>query len=192
MAIYVLTAYQLAYVIDQAAYFNLFDLKATRAAMARGNGRPPSVLARAIELHLSGSAGTRSKGEDDFLTHFTHDEPIVNTHLLNEEVDFHWPDRRLIVEIYALNHDRTPTQRDDARRDAKLQAAGCTPCCASARSRSTTAARSARLQPFLDRPRGRPSAAPRAAHPGPATARSWASASPVMRSTLRVRSLAEW
>ena len=122
----VLTAHQLAYVIHQAAFFNLFDLKATRAAMARGNGRRVSVLARAIELHLSGSAGTRSKGEDDFLAHFTHDEPVVNTHLLNEEVDFHWPDRRLIVEIDGVNHDRTPTQRDDARRDAKLQAAGYT------------------------------------------------------------------
>jgi hypothetical protein len=121
-----LTAYQLAFVIHQAAFRNLLDLPATRDALQRAAGRRTNTLRRAIELHQSGSAGTRSKGEDDFLARWTHEEPLVNTHLLHEEVDFYWPDRRLVVEIDGSGHDRTPTQRDDARRDAKLRAAGCT------------------------------------------------------------------
>jgi hypothetical protein len=121
-----LTAHQLAYVIHQAAYRKLYDPAAAKDALARANGRRTKVLQRAIELHESGSAGTRSKGEDDYLAHFTHDEPLVNTHLLDEEVDFHWPDRLLVVEIDGVGHGRTPTQRDDARRDAKLRAHGFT------------------------------------------------------------------
>ena len=44
-----------------------FDLEATREAMARANGRHHlEALERAIELHLSGSAGTRSAKEDAY------------------------------------------------------------------------------------------------------------------------------
>ena len=122
----ILTAHQLAWVIQEASFRGVFSLHDTRQALARANGRKTTVLRRAIELHLSGSAGTRSKGEDDFLAHFAHDEPLVGTHLLDEEVDFHWPDRLLVVEIDGRGHGRTPTRRDDARRDAKLTAAGYT------------------------------------------------------------------
>jgi hypothetical protein len=121
-----LTAHQLAFVIHQAAFRGVLDLQATREAMARANGRKTTVLQRAIELHESGSAGTRSGAEDAFLAQCTHDEPLVNTHLLNEEVDFYWPDRGLVVEIDGPGHARTPTLRDDERRDAKLRAAGLT------------------------------------------------------------------
>ena len=124
-----LTPFQLAYVIHEAAFRGLFSVAATRDAMTRANGRHHlGRLARAIELHLGGSAGTRSYGEDAFLRHIDGrvDEPLVGTHLLNEEVDFHWPDRRLVVEIDGGPHGRPPTRRDDARRDAKLAAAGFT------------------------------------------------------------------
>ncbi len=124
-----LTPFQLANVIHEAAFRGLFSVTATREAMARANGRHHlKRLERAIELHLSGSAGTKSKREDTFLRRIEGrvQEPLVCTHLLNEEVDCFWPDRRLIVEVDGPRHDRMPTRRDDARRDAKLTAAGYT------------------------------------------------------------------
>jgi len=51
-------------------------------------------------------------------------EPLVNTVLLDEEVDFLWPRARLVVEVDGVHHGRPATIKDDARRDAKLRAAG--------------------------------------------------------------------
>ena len=51
----------------------------------------------------------------------------MNTHLEGEEVDCHWPDRMLVVEVDGPGHrDRPPARRDDARKDGKLRAAGYT------------------------------------------------------------------
>jgi hypothetical protein len=125
----VLTKFQLANVIYEAAYRRCFNLVATRRAMQRANGRHNlHVLEAAIDLYLSGSAGTRSALEDAFLSLLQGAgiaEPLVNTHLHNEEVDCHWPDRMLVVEVDGRGHrERPPAQRDDARKDAKLRAAG--------------------------------------------------------------------
>ena len=58
----VLTKFQLANVIYEAAFRNRFNLGATRRAMQRANGRHNlHVLEPAIALYLSGSAGTRSR-----------------------------------------------------------------------------------------------------------------------------------
>jgi hypothetical protein len=126
-----LTKFQLANVIYQAAYRKRLDVTATRRAMQRANGRRNlRVLEQAIALYLSGSAGTRSRLEDDFLALLQSAgvaEPLVNTHLEGEEVDCHWPDKRLVVEVDGPGHgDRPPARRDDARRDRKLRAAGYT------------------------------------------------------------------
>ena len=80
------------------------------------------VLERAIDLHLSGSAGTRSGAEDAYLASLPEherDSAIVNTRL---EVDVRWPDR--IVEIDGGHHDRPASRREDAQRDERLRAAG--------------------------------------------------------------------
>jgi hypothetical protein len=64
----VLTAHQLANVIHEAAFRGRFVELATRDAMARVTGRHRlHVLDRAIALHRSGSAGTKSGAEDAFL-----------------------------------------------------------------------------------------------------------------------------
>lgn len=117
----VLTPHQLAYVIHQAGYWRRFDLAATRAAMARANGRRElHRLERALELRAQGSAGTRSAKEDAFLE--AQDvEPLVNTKI---EVDFHWPDERRVVEADGPPHDRLASRVQDARRDEHLTAAG--------------------------------------------------------------------
>jgi hypothetical protein len=121
-----LTKWQLANVIHEAAFRGRYVERAVRDAMARANGRRQlKVLEEAIALHKAGSAGTRSGNEDLFLT-FGLPEPLVNTHLLGFEIDFLWPDRRIVVEIDGPGHGREPTAADDARQDRTLAAAGFT------------------------------------------------------------------
>ena len=124
----VLTAAQLANVIHEAAFRNRFDLQATRQAAERATGRHTlDVLVTSLNAHLSGSAGTRSALEDDFLAQITQaggPAPLVNTKIANVEVDFHWPDENLCVEIDGPGHQRPRTQAEDQARDAKLRAAG--------------------------------------------------------------------
>jgi hypothetical protein len=116
----VLTPHQLANVIHEAAYRGRFVEAAVRDSMARVSGRHKlHVLERAIELHHAGSAGTKSAGEDAFLM-LGYPEPLVNTDLHGLEVDFHWPEHRLVVEIDGGGHD----PRHDEGRDAVLHANG--------------------------------------------------------------------
>jgi hypothetical protein len=106
-------------------YRKRFDAAASRAAMARATGRRHlDVLERALAAHEAGSAGTRSAAEDRFLSAVTRaglPEPRVNTPI---EVDFHWPDLGLCVEVDGPGHDRPRTRRDDAIRDRALTATG--------------------------------------------------------------------
>jgi hypothetical protein len=118
-----LTPHQLTFLIKEAAYWKRFDLAATRRAMTRANGRRKlHVLERAIELYLQGSAGTRSPHEDAFLALLPTGvpEPLVNMRLAGFEVDFHWPDLRLAVEIDGGGHERPTARRRDARLDQAL------------------------------------------------------------------------
>ena len=88
---------------------------------AGASGRPNlHVLEKALALNAGGSAGTKSPHEDAFLALLRFagiPEPRVNTQLLGEEVDCHWPERKLVVEVDGSGHGRERTQRDDARRD---------------------------------------------------------------------------
>ena len=48
-------------------------------------------------------------------------EPGVNMHVEGFEVDFHWADRRLVIEIDGDHgHNRPRTRRDDEHRDRVL------------------------------------------------------------------------
>jgi hypothetical protein len=124
----VLTAPQLANVIHEAAFRNRFDLEATRQAMTRATGRHGlDVLEASLNAHLSGSAGTRSALEDQFLADIQAQglpDPLVNTKLKDIEIDFHWPERNLCIEIDGPGHERPRTRTEDRARDAKLRAAG--------------------------------------------------------------------
>jgi hypothetical protein len=114
-----LTAEQVANVIHEAAFRKLFDERQVR--------RTSPVLRRAIALHRSGSAGTRSGLEDRFLRLVRGarlPEPVVNTRHLGFELDFRWPG--LNVEIDGPHHDRPRTARDDRLQDAVLREHGFT------------------------------------------------------------------
>jgi hypothetical protein len=119
-----LTPHQLANVIHEATFRGRFVEPAVRDAMARAHGRRRlGVLDRAIALHRMGSAGTRSGAEDAFLG-MVRDEPLVNMHLSGFEVDFRWPDRRLVVEVDGGQH--ALRAEADKARDGVLRAAGWT------------------------------------------------------------------
>jgi hypothetical protein len=124
----VLIAHELTNVIHEAAFRSRFSLAATRDAMARANGRHNlDVLQHAIDMHLNGSAGLKSRPERAVLA-MVQDlpKPLVNADLDGFEVDFHWPARKLAVEVDGPGHARPRTTRDDARRDRTLAAAGYT------------------------------------------------------------------
>jgi predicted transcriptional regulator of viral defense system len=105
----VLTSHQLANVIHEAAYHQLFDRKATYEAIQRANGRPNITrLHQALEAN---GAGTRSQLEDRFLSLIADlPQPLVNTRIAGIEVDFAWPG--LVVEL-----DGRPT--DEHARDER-------------------------------------------------------------------------
>jgi very-short-patch-repair endonuclease/predicted transcriptional regulator of viral defense system len=127
-----LDEHQLANVIHEAAFRKRFDLATTRAAIRRANGRRRlGVLDAALDAHAAGSAGTRSRLEDRFLALVRAaglPAPLVNvkveTATRDIEVDFHWPDKRLCVEIDGPGHARPRTKRQDDARDAELSEAG--------------------------------------------------------------------
>jgi hypothetical protein len=124
----VLTAHQLANVIHEATFRRRFSLRATRDAIERSNGRHNlQVLETALALNARGSAGTKSRNEDDFL-HLLQSaglpEPLVNTRVNGVEPDARWPALRLAIEIDGPGHARPRTRREDAANEAKLRAAG--------------------------------------------------------------------
>jgi hypothetical protein len=126
----VLTPFQLANAIKESAFRRPFDEQAIRAAMARANGRRNlGRLDKAIDLYLHGSAGSKSGNEDAFLSLLRLTdlpEPLVNTVHEGEELDFVWLHRKVNVEVDGPGHLRPSQKRADARRDAKLRAAGFT------------------------------------------------------------------
>jgi Protein of unknown function (DUF559) len=122
-----LLAEQVANLIHEAAYRRLFNLAATRDVIARNPGARAKVLKRAIELHLAGSAGTRSHLEDRFLALVRRaglPEPVINTPHLDIEVDFRWG--TVCVEVDGPNHERPGTRADDRAKQAFLESRGFT------------------------------------------------------------------
>jgi hypothetical protein len=119
-------AYELANVIHEAQFKGKFSLPATRDAMARANGRHSlAVLEQALELNAAGSAGLKSGLEKAVLSMLTGlPTPLVNTHVHGVEVDFHWPELKLAVEIDGPGHARRRTQREDALKQQILETAG--------------------------------------------------------------------
>jgi hypothetical protein len=114
-------------VISEAAWRKRFNVDAVRAAITRANGRRNlQALEDALSRYLAGEKGPKSRAELAFLRLVGEPRPLSNADVEGEEVDAHWPDRRLIVEVDGHGHRRPAQRRDDTRRDAKLRAAGWT------------------------------------------------------------------
>ena len=111
--------------MHEAAFLGRLIVPAIRDAMARANGRRNlHVLDEALAIHAAGGAGFRSKAHQAYHALMRETTPLVNTKLLGFEVDFHWPDHKLVVEVDGPGHQRPRAKRDDARRDQRLIAAG--------------------------------------------------------------------
>lgn len=129
-----LEPHQVAAAIYEARRIRIIQLR-TIANMAQRHtsrhGFP--TLMRALELHRNGSAGTRSPAEDEFLAHILEaglPEPLVNVHVhvgrRKYELDFHWPEFRLNIEVDGGEHQLPERRARDEERDARLRAAGWT------------------------------------------------------------------
>jgi hypothetical protein len=118
--------------LAQAERLRLYDHRAISDVLARANGhRGRRVLAEAT---VREPKFTRSDLEAWFLGLVREaglPEPLVNFALTAPdhpriEVDFYWPTHRLIVELDGWETHRTRAAfEQDRRRDAALQAAGC-------------------------------------------------------------------
>jgi very-short-patch-repair endonuclease len=110
----------------------LIDLKATRPAAEVERAAIEALIKRRVtKAQVEGLIGvemTRSKLERDLLRIVRLaglPAPLVNHRVGAYEVDFAWPDHRVIVETdgYAARGHRRAFE-DDRARDAALQAAG--------------------------------------------------------------------
>lgn len=119
---------QLERAVDRAEALRLLDLQAMQSVLARGRGRKGSgVLASIIAEHeVTGPA--KNHLEELFLElcaahHLP--RPKVNAWVCGYEVDFLWPNQRVIVETdgRATHATLAGFERDRAR-DARLTAAG--------------------------------------------------------------------
>ena len=93
---------------------------------AEATGRPG--VKRLRDLVTPGPAPTRNRFEDRLLRLLSEHglpHPVCNTKLHNIEVDFYWPDARLVVEADGLRvHDTPYGRKRDRRKQARLEEHG--------------------------------------------------------------------
>ena len=96
--------------------------------LTRSRGHPGYGMLRALVDRESGSTITRSEAEELFLALIRAAKlpaPRVNTRLHGFEVDFHWPEQQLVVEIDGFRfHSTRRAFEHDHRKDVVLNAAG--------------------------------------------------------------------
>ncbi|MCW2926292.1 MAG: hypothetical protein JWM86_260 [Thermoleophilia bacterium] len=121
----------LANVMHEAAYRRRLNLRTLRATMrAHRSRRGYRALADALELHDSGSVGTRSGLEHRVLglVRGWGYRPQVNVRVQvagdSLEVDLLLAEHRLVIEVDGVGHRRARTRREDAARVRLLRAAG--------------------------------------------------------------------
>lgn len=125
----VLERAELTRTLEQAMRLKLYSRRALDEAASRAAGRRALRPLRACLDELEPRrARTRSELERRALA-LIRDHglpaPEVNARLLGLEVDLHWPDRGLVVELDGHAFHTTPAEFErDRRRDAELTAAG--------------------------------------------------------------------
>jgi very-short-patch-repair endonuclease len=123
----VLSPQALKRAIDEADYRNLFDLTALIAVVEANPGRRAKKVMRALE---GPQELTRSALEDRFIAFVERHalpRPRVNAWVAGHEVDFLWPQARLIVETDGRDaHGTRAAVHRDRAKDLKLRQAGYT------------------------------------------------------------------
>jgi predicted transcriptional regulator of viral defense system len=115
--------------VEQADKLRIFDLAAVVDVTTRaGNQREAATLKRILKTYTPEPAFTRSELEKRFLALCRAagiPTPRTNNSTKGEEIDFTWPDRRLMVEADSHRHHGTRAAFErDRRRDQGLTAAG--------------------------------------------------------------------
>jgi very-short-patch-repair endonuclease len=121
----VLPAQGLKRTIDEAEYQRRLDMTALLAAV---NGNPGRRGSRVLQLATAPPELTRSELEQRFLAMLARrglPRPLVNATIEGCEVDFAWPEHKLIVELdgFAAHGRRSAFERDRLR-DRRLARAG--------------------------------------------------------------------
>jgi very-short-patch-repair endonuclease len=115
--------------LAQLDFERKLDARAIREAC--GRGKPGSAkLLKALNNYMPQLAKTKSELEDEFLYLCQRAKlplPQVNTSIHGIEVDCHWPELKLVVELDGHGNHGTASQRNrDQRRALKLRAHGLT------------------------------------------------------------------
>jgi very-short-patch-repair endonuclease len=127
----VLSASDLSYALEQAGKQNLFDRNAIDELLTRLPGRRGARKLRRRLAKLDDEPRLlRSKLERKFLELVQRaglPDPVVNGYVGRHEVDFHWPQQRLIFETDGrLTHANPSAFERDRQRDLELGLAGWT------------------------------------------------------------------
>jgi len=115
--------------LEQSLVLRLFDLRAMNAALERACGRAGTGTLRALLAEATDEPPfTRSELERIFLKLLRKanlPRPVVNGLVLTHEVDFHWPQHKLIVEADSRAfHAHALAFQQDRQRDLDLELAG--------------------------------------------------------------------
>ena len=123
----VLPAREVDRMIERSMVLRVFDLSEMRRALERARGRRGTKTTRSLLARFSEEAPTRSEFERRFLDLIREHglpEPIVNQKVEGHEVDFHWPDAKVIVETDGREtHDTPFGWEEDHERDLDLDLA---------------------------------------------------------------------
>lgn len=124
----VLRPHELNKVLERSMVLSVFDKRALDAALARANGRRGTGYLRRLLEDMTEPPPTRSELERRFLELLrvaSLPSPITNGLVGGYEVDFHWPEAKLIVETDGrATHDNPFAFERDHQRDLELKLAG--------------------------------------------------------------------
>jgi len=114
--------------LDEAEYLRLFDEGTFRAAIAAHPGRTGAKrLALALDEHTAGTTRTNEGLEERFFLLCRRaglPDPLVKPKIGPYELDFLWPNARLVVETDDRTHERNSTRKSDHDRDEYLRGRG--------------------------------------------------------------------
>jgi very-short-patch-repair endonuclease len=125
----IVSARRLRRAVEQSLVLKVFDLRAVNRALERARGvRGTGTLRRLVHEVAWEPPFTRSELERRFLELVRRAHlplPVVNGLVLTYEVDFHWPQARLVVEADSRAfHGHALAFHHDRQRDLELESAG--------------------------------------------------------------------